>query len=251
MSQELPPPAPPPVPPAPPPQMPRGDGDENGPRMPWEERDRLGYGDALIETVKLLVTAPSDAFARLRADGELIWPLLFGLLFGWIGQFFTQMWNLFTGQAMRAMLTGLGDLGDLDGLLQFTSPSLVGAIVSLILFPLFFAIGIFIGAGILHLCLMLVGATEESPMGFEGTLKVLAYAQVASLAAVVPIVGGLIVMVASLVLAVIGFTQVHKTTSGKAVVAVLIPVALCCLCCIGVIVLAVGGGLAAGLAGGG
>ncbi len=216
--------------------------------MPWEERDRLGYADALIETVKLIVTAPSEAFSRLRSDGDVIWPLLFGLFFSWLGQFFNQIWNLIFGQAMRSMLEGVGDLGPFG---QLTPTGLIGTVISISIWPFLFAIFILIGAGIYHLCLMLVGATNTSPTGFEGTLKVLCYVQVSNLASVIPIAGGLITMVATLVLTVIGFKEVHRTTTGSAVVAVLIPVTLCCICCVIFLVMVFGGALAAAMSAGG
>ncbi len=223
------PPAPPP-PPAPPGAPPPGyGGGAEGPRFPWEERDRLGFLEALVETVKLLVTAPKDAFSRLRADGDLVWPLVFGLILSWIAQVFSQIWSLIFGSAIQSMMGGLGDM---EGFAAFGATSLLQTVFVLVLWPLFFGIGIFIAAGISHLCLMLVGAVTDSPTGFEGTLKVVAYSQVASLAAVVPILGGLIAFVGTIVLYVIGFTEVHRTTTGKAVAAVLIPIALCCVCAI-------------------
>lgn len=248
MSQDPIAPPPPPTPPAPP-APPAGSGPE-GPRLPWEERDRLGFLDALIETVKLIATAPSDAFSRLRSDGDLIWPLVFGLIFSWIGQFLNQVWNLLFGGAMQSMMTGFGDMGDLDQYLTFGSTGALQFALNVILWPIFFLIIIFVGGGIFHGCLMLVGATNESPTGFEGTLKVLCYSQIANLAAIVPLLGGLVATLISLVLLVIGFTQVHRTEQGKALIAVLIPVVLCCLCCI-VGILAIGGGLAAMMAGAG
>ena len=218
--------------------------------MPWEERDRLGFLDALIETVKLIATAPSDAFARLRADGDLLWPLLFGLIFSWIGQFFTQVWNLIFGEAMQSMMTGLGDFGDFEQYMTYGATGVVEFIVTLVLWPVIFAIVIFISAAIFHGCLMLVGATDESPTGFEGTLKVLCYSQIANLAAIVPILGGLVATLISLVLLVLGFTEAHRTTQGKALIAVLIPVVLCCICCI-VGIFVFGASLAALMAGAG
>ncbi len=229
MSQDPSYPAPPPAPPAapPPPPPPGGAGDTGGPRLPWEERDRIGFLNALIETAKLIVTAPQDAFSRLRPDGDLIWPLVFGLIFSWVGQAFGQIWGLIFGSALQSMMGGFGDL---EGMAAFGATSFFQVVITLVLWPVFFAIGIFIGAGIYHLCLMLVGGVESSPLGFEGTLKVVAYSQVASLAAVVPVLGGLIVLVASLILTVIGFVEAHRTTQGKAILAVLIPIALCCIC---------------------
>lgn len=217
--------APPPAPPAaPPPPPPTGGA---GPRLPWEERDRLGFVDALIDTVKLLVTAPKDAFSRLRPDGDLVWPLVFGLILSWIGQVFSQVWNLIFGGVMQSMMGGLGDL---EGMAAFGATSALQVVITLVIWPVVFAVIVFIIAGIYHLCLMLVGAVADSPLGFEGTLKVVAYTQVASLAAIVPLVGGLIVLAVGVVLTVIGFTEVHRTTQGKAILAVLIPIALCCIC---------------------
>ncbi len=225
MSQDPSFPAPPPAPPAAPPTPPAGG--TGGPRLPWEERDRLGFLNALIETVVLIVSAPKDAFSRLRADGDLIWPLVFGLILSWIGQVFSQIWSLIFGSAMQSMMGGFGDL---EGLAAFGATGFLQVVIVLVLWPVFFAIGIFIGAGIYHLCLMLVGAVGQSPLGFEGTLKVVAYTQVASLAAVVPILGSLVALVATLVLTVIGFIEVHKTTPAKSIIAVLIPIVLCCVC---------------------
>lgn len=245
MSQDpIAPPLPPDVPGASPPPPPGGDG---GPRLPWEERDRLGFVDALVETVKLIASAPSDAFSRLRADGDLIWPLVFGLIFSWIGQLFTQVWNLLFGEALRSMMTGFGDL---EQFAAVGATSFVQLVVTLVIWPVIFVILMFISAGIFHLCLMLVGATDGSPTGFEGTLKVLAYSQIANLAAIVPILGGLIATLVSLVLLVLGFAAVHRTTQGKALVAVIIPVALCCICCI-VVAVMFGASMAALMAGAG
>ncbi|MEM7585658.1 MAG: YIP1 family protein [Acidobacteriota bacterium] len=206
--------------------------------------------DALIETVKLIAMAPGDAFSRLRANGRVIAALLFGLLFSWLGNFFGQMWNLVFGQAMRSVLEGLEGVGDMGGLANLTVTDVPSVIISMIIWPLFFAIGILIGSGIFHLCLLLVGATQNSPNGFEGTLKVMCYAQVSNLLSIVPIIGGLFAVLASLVLTTIGFSKVHRTSLGNAAVAVLIPVALCCICCGIVLVLVVGGSMAALTAGG-
>ncbi|MEM7349317.1 MAG: YIP1 family protein [Acidobacteriota bacterium] len=194
--------------------------------------------------------SPGEAFSRLRQDGDYIWPLIFGLLFGWFGAFFNQIWNVLFGEAMRGMMGGFQGIEGFESFAVYTGTNVLSAVVSLMLFPIFFLIGIFIGSGILHLCLMVVGATEASDMGFEGTYKVVAYSQIANLLAVIPLFGSIFGLIASLVLNAIGFTHVHKTTQGKAIVAVLIPVALCCLCCGALIALTMAGGFAAALAGG-
>ena len=104
----------------------------------------------------------------------------------------------------------------------------VGLAVRLMVAPFVIAIALFLGAAILHLCCMLVGALQNSRSGFEGSLRAVCYSEVSSLASVIPLVGGLIAIVWWIVLAVQGIQRLHHTTSGKAVAAVLIPVVVCC-----------------------
>ncbi len=56
------------------------------------------------------------------------------------------------------------------------------------------------------------------------------YASVADFVQLVPFVGGLAAMIWKIVLLVIGLSIVHKTTQGRVIVAILIPLILCCGC---------------------
>ncbi len=193
--------------------------------MPWEERERLGLLEALIQTVRLLVTDPSNAFSRLRHDGDLTSPILFGLILSWAGFLVSQMWDLMFGGLMRSMFSGIEGF---EG--GYWVPGTAWTIGTLVVWPLIFVVGLFISAAIVHLCLLMVGATNDSPTGFEGTLKVVAYSNVGYLAGLVPLVGSFIAVLWVLVLEVIGFSQVHRTTPGRALLAVLIPLLVCCAC---------------------
>ncbi len=227
------PPQPPYPPPPPSPYQPPSSGGGplppgvGGPRLPWEERDRLGIVEALVQTVRLLVTDPSDGFSRLRPDGDITSPILFGLILSWVSVLLSQFWQILFGGAIRSILHGIRGFGNV-----YSSPGVFGIVGLLVIWPVIFIVGLFIGAGIVHLCLMLVGATNDSPNGFEGTLKVYAYSQVAGLASVVPLVGSLVFFVWAIVLEVIGFTLVHRTTQGRALLGVLIPLFVCCACAI-------------------
>ena len=195
--------------------------------LPWEERDRLGLVEALVQTVRLLVINPSNAFSRLRRDRDITSPILFGIILSWVSVFLTQIWQFVLGSAFTRLF------GSLAGFETFEQqPSLVGFLVALVITPVFVVIAMFLGAGIYHLCLMVVGATENSPTGFEGTLKVYAYSQIAGLAAVLPLLGSFVYVIWAMVLTVIGYSAVHRTTTGKTVIAVLIPLLLCCACAI-------------------
>ena len=93
-----------------------------------------------------------------------------------------------------------------------------------------YVIIVFIGSAVMHLCLLLVGATEKSETGFEGTLKVYAYSTIAWLAVALPFIGSLVASIWYLVLEVVGFAAAHRTSQGRALIAVLIPIILCCVC---------------------
>lgn len=168
---------------------------------------------------------PSEAFSRLRRDGDLTSPILFGILLSWASMLVSQIWSLLFSNAYRSFFEGIEGL---EG--AFAAPS-VGAIVGILLvWPVLFVVMLFLFGGILHLMLMLVKATDRSPTGFEGTIKVYAYSQVAGLANALPVFGGLVYGLWALVLIVIGYAIVHDTSQGRALVAVVLLFGLCCLC---------------------
>ena len=113
-------------------------------------------------------------------------------------------------------------------------------VMTIVISPFFLAIGLFVWSGILHLCVLLVGADSESDAGFEGTFRAVSYSTVAQLAQVIPVVGGIIATIWGIGLTVIGLSRLHKTTEGRALFAVLISVTLCCICLIGVAVMGMG-----------
>jgi hypothetical protein len=87
-------------------------------------------------------------------------------------------------------------------------------------------IGSFIGAAIFHVCLMLVGGAKQS---FETTFRVVCFSggSVNPLL-VIPFCGGFIVGIWKIVLYCIGLARAHETDTGRAVLAVLLPLIVCC-----------------------
>ncbi|MDY7095425.1 MAG: YIP1 family protein [Acidobacteriota bacterium] len=244
--QGFPPPPQPPRPPQPPmpPQPPGPPGEPPAPRalepLPWENRDQLGFAGGLVETIKLLIMNPAEAFQRARRTGDYASPLFFGILVWWFSTMVAMLWQfLFNSASMAPMLQGMEDAG------VAIAGTGVALILIAILAPAFALISLFIWAGILHLCLMIVGGLESSETGFEGTLRVVCYGSVAQLASIVPILGGFITFAWQIVLFVIGFIHVHRTTQGKSILATLLPLILCCVCIIVVVMIAVGAGVGA------
>jgi hypothetical protein len=153
----------------------------------------------------------------MKREGGLADPLLYAIIGGTFGTAFAVIYNL--------VLRSVTPFGDRHGALAHLFGGL-GWIVLLILAPLFVVIGMFIGSAILHVCLMIVGGARQS---FETTFRVMCFVEGSvSPLLVVPFCGGLIAGIWKIVLYCIGLARAHETDTGRAVIAVLLPVIICC-----------------------
>lgn len=223
-------PAPPPGPPptgggyAPPPAPAR-------PGLPWERGKDF---NSLLETAKLIITAPARAYAEMKEKGDYGSPLVFAIVFIVLGAVFQAVWQIIGFGGSAAWMNWMGEMDPemAEMMTSMTAVNAGSAIFGIITSLVGGIIGLFIIAGIFHLVLQLLGGLKDSSAGFEGTFRVVSYAQVVQLATLVPFVGGLVALVWGIILYVIGLATVHRTTQGKAVAAVLIPIAVCCICLI-------------------
>ncbi len=204
--------------------------------IPWEDPARTSTFERFAETVKLLATRPGAGFAGMPTTGGIGSPLLYAIVVGWIGIGIAVVWNtLFQGMWIPFM----GGKEEAALAAGFTAAWAVGLVI---LAPILVIIGVFIGAAILHLMLMIVGGANS---GFEATVRVVCYAQTAQLAGIVPFCGGLISMVWAVILYIFGLATAHRTTQGKAVLAVVLPVVLCCAFAAALVFMGVLAGVAA------
>src|SRR6266478_4513907 len=185
--------------------------------LPWDQRQEKGFFNAFIETLQMVLTKPGIAFTAMKREGGLAEPLLYALIGGSFGAIIYFIYN-FVFRSLALFPNRHNPLADLLGSL--------GWIVLVILAPVFVVIGTFIGSAILHLCLMLVGGAKQS---FEATFRVICFAggSVNPLL-VIPFCGGLIVGVWKVVLYCIGLSRAHETDTGRAVLAVFLPLIVCC-----------------------
>jgi hypothetical protein len=187
--------------------------------IPWEDPARTSTFERLVETVKMLATRPGEAFAGMPTTGGIGSPLVYAIVVGWISIAVAVVWNtLFQGMWIPFM--GSGEEAAVAAM--FTGAWAVGMVF---LAPIFVIIGVFISAAILHLMLMIVGGANH---GFEATVRVVCYTQTAQLANIIPLCGGIVALVWQIILFVTGFATAHRTTQGKAILAVVLPVVLCC-----------------------
>ena len=193
-----------------------GDGEPGGePGGPasWD-RGQGRFPDDFLRAWKESLFSPSGFFTDLRAGSSLARALLYYLVFVLVGTAFSVFWNLSLG--------GIGEAGRIYEMLGFTP----GQYQILGLFAAPFLALLFLGffAVAYHLLVMLL---VDGHGGFRETARVLCYAWSGpQLFQAVPLVGGLISGVWSLVLMVVGVREHHGTSTGRAAAVVLIPVFL-------------------------
>lgn len=189
------------------------DAPESG--LPWEHRQELGFVKAFFDTVAMVLTKPNEAFGKMKSEGGLTDPLLFALIGGSIGMivsFLLQMGLQVAGfmADRQPAIFGMG----------------VGIVFQIILMPVMLFLGMFIWSGVMHLCLMLVGGARKP---FETTFRVVCFSTGSTyLLALIPVCGSPIAMVYNIVLECMGLARAHETEIGKAVMAVLLPILVCC-----------------------
>jgi hypothetical protein len=186
--------------------------------LPWDEREQKGWFNAFIETLQMVLTRPDFAFRAMKVEGGLGGPIIYALIGGCAGGLVSFLFSLglqslglsFGRRNSLTMLTGMG----------------VGSAVFIVLLPVLIVLGLFIGGAIVHLCLMIVGGANKT---FETTLRVLAFTQGSTgPLQMVPICGGIIAAVWALVLNCIGLARAHETETGRAVLAIFLPLLVCC-----------------------
>ena len=190
-----------------------------GPRsgLPWDARQTKGLWNAFIETLQMILTRPVAAFTAMKREGGLGEPLLYAIIGGTFGAVFAIAYNF--------VLRSFTPFEDRHGAMPHVFGGL-GWIFLLVLTPLFVVIGMFIASAILHVCLMIVGGAKQS---FETTFRVVCFAEGSvSPLLVIPFCGGLIVGIWKVILYCIGLARAHETDTGRAVIAVLFPLIVCC-----------------------
>jgi len=198
---------------------------------------------SIFPTAVQFITNPFQAYARMSLTTDLVRPIAYFVAFVIASVPLGQLWRyLFWTRETSGL-----DLIPTDLLQQapwlevlLGRPTVTVVLVLMVIAPLLNLITLFIWSGLVHLVLAMLGA---APNGFATTLRAVCYSQTAIVALLVPVAGGLIQLIWSLVLQIIGLSQAHRVSGGKAAAAVLIPIAVCCGC---VVALAVISGIAVG-----
>jgi hypothetical protein len=153
---------------------------------------------------------PATFFSRLPYRAPLARPLLYFLIITVLSAFFDFWWESL-GVAARYPLAGL-----YEEAVWSESSALLGFFLS----PFVGLGALFVSSLVVHLFVLML-APDRQPLG--ATLRVLCYSVGPTLFAVVPFLGALVGGVWGLVLTIVGIREAHRTSTGRGVAIVLLP----------------------------
>lgn len=215
-----PPPVPPPANVFPPPPVPPPSG--TGAGIPWEERHRLGWLRALLETIKLSLFSPTAFFSRLPPTEPIPPPPLGGAGSALLYAILVGVPSLVIGLFWQLLASSMGVMfGETQEAILSLGTSLIFAAFS----PLFIIIGVLVTSLVIHVFLLLFGGAHY---GFVATFRTVCYASAPEILQVIPLCGGLASGIWCFVLWVIGLAAVHRTTMLRSFAAVTVPTVACC-----------------------
>jgi hypothetical protein len=171
---------------------------------------------SFVEVVRGVVLQPVRFFAGTPRSGPLLNPLVFAVICLEISAILSAL----------MVLTGVQENPGFNPNPQNALPSVFtpgSALLSIVLTPIFGAIGVFVAAAIQQLLVRLIVGANNS--GFGATFRVASYTQVTGLVNWIPILGPLLSLY-GLYLAIVGIRETHNTTTGKAALVILIPFAV-------------------------
>jgi hypothetical protein len=168
--------------------------------------------NSFVEIVRGVVFQPQAFFTGLPRQGSLLSPLVFALVCTEIS---VLLVGLLTFLDVPGGITWLFGARGNQGFLAFLG--------GLVIAPIAAAVGVFLTALVTHLLVILVVRSGHS--GFGATFRIVSYSSVTSLVGWIPFIGWIFSLY-RLYLATVGIREMHATTTGKALLVVVLPAIL-------------------------
>jgi hypothetical protein len=168
--------------------------------------------NSFVDVVRRVVLQPANFFTGLPRQGSFLGPLVFALI------------CIEVSAVLVGLLTFIGVPGGVTWLLGARGDQGFLAFVGgLVVAPIAGTVGVFLTALVTHLLVILVVGSGHS--GFGATFRIVAYSSVTSLLGWIPFIGWIFSLY-RLYLATVGIREMHGTTTGRALLVVLLPAIL-------------------------
>jgi hypothetical protein len=183
----------------------------------WENIRELGFFTALWQTIHCVLTAPVETFATMKREGGLGTPLGYYVLLGTIGNVVNLIYTYFH-LGTRSFFTA-----DAPALPSWFGGWVIAALSVAI--PFVLVLESMFMAGLFHFSLMFCQGARQA---FETTFRSYCYMRGSvMLMFLIPKYGGWIALVWWIVGLCIALAQTHEIETGRAVLAVVIPIVVC------------------------
>lgn len=183
--------------------------------FPWPPPEGRSAIEALVDTWRTSVFQPTRFFRAMPTPDSVGPAVVYYLIVGVLSVGLSLFWQVIFDTLFSAA-----------GFTTESDPSPLGGwapIASFLFSPVILLLVLGIGVLITHAILAIVGGARR---GLSTTCRVLAFAYGPALFTIIPFVGALIGSVWSVVLAIIGLREAHRTDGWRAAVAILAPLVI-------------------------
>jgi hypothetical protein len=199
--------------------------------VPWESVQEFGVGPALIRTLRECLLEPYSFFAKAAVSSNAGMAFIYALILGSIGSVLSFVWTYF--------FLGSETLSSLPWLDKLAGGNRYSA-AALILMP------VIIAAKELFLTLYfhtLIFISRARRRDFKSTFIAVCYAESTAILNLVPVAGSLLSPVFSIFILAAAFSKIHRMSTFKAVVIILLPLVILGF----LLIIAIAGAIGAGV----
>jgi hypothetical protein len=185
--------------------------------FPWPPSGGDSAFDAWGRTWHGASLEPRRLFSLMPRDGSLGAAVLYYLSIGIAVAGAQLFWAMVRGPGEEPV----DSVSGAPGASETWSP-----LVDFLTAPVLLLLSLFLAAGVTHLMLKVFGAGRPDTGGYGTTVRVFAYAYSPQLLGVIPVAGVIAGFVWMVVVAIAGLSAAHRTSTGRAAAAVLIPLSI-------------------------
>jgi hypothetical protein len=179
--------------------------------VPWESVETLGVVPALLRTLRDCLVKPYQFFETLADSRKAGMALVYALILGSTGAVLGFIWTQFFFD--NALFSSLPWLSGLRG-------GKASSAIALMFMPLMIAFKELIVTLYFH-ALVLLSRTRHRDI--KSTFMVVCYAESAAAFNIIPVAGGMLSAVFSIIILTAAFSKIHRMSTFKAVTIILLP----------------------------